>query len=139
MQKRIVLCQSTIGEDAEPTGDYFIAIISPDGDGKNGYLQSNLTPASWEEEFTLRTYGDSRKDEVVVSKILDQIAKMHSIKGINSARRIALKMLKEAGDEGIKVDLTREEWYKIEHPFKDCSFEERLRLEKVCIVPHLER
>ncbi|MCG2692441.1 hypothetical protein L6272_06525 [Microgenomates group bacterium] len=127
--KRIVLSEFTEGAEARPTGSHFIAIVTKGADGGQG--QWDLMPQSW--GYT--GYSD-KDDEIVVGKILQQIARQNAFQGKDSMKQ-ALDLLAAAGEQGITLELSSSSWGQIENN----TPRERVFFEDLGVggVPRLER
>ena len=124
ISKTIVLGEFTEGSDGSPTGDYFVAVLTPDGRGGRG--QWTLTPWS----------SGQARDNIIVGHILLEIARQNAFEGKDSKKK-ALDLLALAGEEGIALDLPVDQWKSIERV--SAKEEMDFYIEGERFVPRLER
>ena len=124
ISKRIVLSEFTGGIDGSPTGDYFVAVLTPDGRGGRG-------------QWTLRPWSSGEaRDNIIVGHILSEIARRKNLEGEDVAKQ-ALGLLASAGEKGIVLELPVGQWEKIESV--SAKEEMDFYVEGERFVPRLER
>lgn len=129
--KTIVFGELFDGPDSVPSGQHFIAIVSQN-ESSGRYLYSYLYPESW-------GYGrpDSLRDERVVGRILEKIAKTNSFEGEDRAQQ-SLDLLLAVGEEGVSLSMSVEGWRQLESSLKEPTLDPRYP-EGNPAVPRIER